>query len=251
MSKAREQMSAIEYPAAGGRLKDMPETQRPRELFKRLGPGGTPDADLLAILLRTGTRGRNVRRIAEQLLEKHRSLTRLSQATVEELMSEPGIGPVKAVTLKAALVLAQRLALEALPDRPAIRTPQDVVGRLRETVRGLERESFWVLLLDTKNRLLEMEEASRGILNASLVHPRDVFKQAVRASCASVVLAHNHPSGDPTPSAEDIQITRQIVEAGRLIEIAVLDHIILGRMQAGGANEYFSFRESGLVQFST
>lgn len=232
-------------------MREIPARLRPREQFDLLGAEHVPDQTLLALILRTGMRGVNVADLADQMLKKYESLTTLAQASVEELMTFDGIGRVKAQMLKAALELARRLSIEAVPENHKISSPEDVLMVLRERARLAEAEVFWALLLDTKNRLKRPPlEITRGTLNTSLAHPREVFKEAIRSSCAAIVLAHNHPSGDPTPSPEDIRITRQLVEAGKIVEIHVLDHIILGRKRADVRLDYVSLRETGMVHFS-
>lgn len=229
---------------------EMPERLRPREEVERLGVKGVSDTALLAIILRGGVRGQNVIRMAEELLQKHKTLTGIANASQEELLEIRGIGKVKAQVLSATLELAKRLIDEGVSTSTAIRTPEDAAGLLREKARTLSKEVFWVIMLDAKNRLKGPPvEVSQGLLDASLVHPREVFKKAILSTSAAVVLAHNHPSGDPTPSAEDIRITRQLVEAGKIIDIRVLDHIILGNPEARQQGGFTSMREAGLVEF--
>jgi DNA repair protein RadC len=238
------------YPVSAYAVRDVPERERPRELFDRLGPENVPDSVLLAIILRSGVRGTNVIDLARHLLRRYGSLTELARVPVQDLKEVNGLGPVKAQVLKAALQLARNLAEEAGGDRPFVGTPAEAARALREQTRALEEEVFWVLLLDTRNRLMAPPlEVSRGILDASLVHPREVFKSAIRHACAAVILAHNHPSGDPSPSPEDIRVTRQVVEAGRIVEISVLDHIILGRSDGRDGQDFLSLREAGIVSF--
>jgi DNA repair protein RadC len=230
-------------------VKNLPAQQQPREMVDQFGPAHVPDAVLLAIILRSGMQGLNVTELANQLLQEYGSLHALARAPKKELASWPGMGPVKAQMLLCALELARRMAAEKEPKKRKINTPQDALEVLNPLARTLEQEVFWVLLLDTRNQLQRSPvEVHRGTLNASLVHSREVFKEAIRSSCAAVLLAHNHPSGDPSPSREDIQLTRQLVDAGKILEIAVLDHIILGKADGNG-NEYFSLQESGLVAF--
>ena len=232
-------------------MRELPARLRPREQFDLMGAEHVPDQTLLALILRIGVPGVNVADLADQILKQYGSLTALAQASPGELVDIEGIGPVKAQILKAALELGRRLSLEAVPDNHKVSSPEDVLMVLRERARLAEEEVFWVLLLDTKNRLKRPPlEITKGTLNTSLAHPREVFKEAIRTSCASIVLAHNHPSGDPTPSPEDVRITRQLVEAGRIVEIHVLDHIILGRQRADERLDYLSLRETGMVQFS-
>ncbi len=233
--------------AAARRIADMPHRLRPREEVERRGVLNVSDDVLLAVLLRSGTRGRNVVELARALVTRYGSLTALSAASVEELAQERGMGKVKAQVLAAALELSRRLGEESAPARRSIRTPEDVFTLLRDHARGLEQESFWVLLLDAKNCVkARAVPVTHGILDASLIHPREVFREAIRTSTAAVILAHNHPSGDPAPSAEDIRVTRQLVEAGRVIDIKVLDHVVMG---AGGHRPYCSMREEGILEF--
>lgn len=224
---------------------------RPREELDRLGVEHVSDAVLLAVLLRSGTRGVNVMQLASDLLHAYGSLTAVAAAGVEELAGAVrGLGPVKARELKAALELGRRAFDECLPEGTQIRTPEDAVRVLRGHAHALDREIFWVLRLDAKHRIKgRPEDITRGLLDASLVHPREVFREAIRMAAAAVVLAHNHPSGDPSPSAEDIRITRQLIEAGRVVDIRVLDHVIVGRAMAGREKGFISMREEGIVAF--
>lgn len=246
---------ALRDPSAPYRICDMPARLRPREAVERLGVENVPDAVLLAILLRSGVRGMNVAELAERLLRTYGSLTALSRASVEDLTSNRhlrGLGRVKAQMVKAALELARRIADERRDERGCVvRSPEDAAAVLREAAKPLDHERFWTLPLDSKNRLKwGVEEISRGILDTSLVHPREVFKRAIQWGCAAVVLVHNHPSGDPTPSAEDVRITRQLVQAGQVIGIKVLDHIVLGRPSADRVRDFVSLREAGVVEFT-
>ena len=232
------------------RAKDLPVALQPREKFDRLGPKNLSESDLLALLLRTGTTGLNVVELAELLLMQYGSLSALSRASTAELQKIHGIGKEKAKILKAALELGRRLVQENVGENPRITSPEEAAAVLRERARSLDREVFWVLLLDTKTRLMAPPcEVSKGTLNSSLVHPREIFKPAIQYSAASVILAHNHPSGDPSPSAQDIKVTKKLIEAGRTLEIKVLDHLIIGRKTREGINDFLSLRESGLVVF--
>ncbi len=243
-----------EYQVRSERLKNLPENIRPREMLERVGVENLDDAALLAVLLGTGTRGLNVLDLAQRLLRHYGNLTALSRADLHDLKSAPelrGLGRVKAMLLKAALDLPRRVALENREQRPSVRTPEDAARLMRERVRTLARECFWVIPLDARNRLQsEPVEISRGILDASLVHPREVFQSAIIAGSKGIVLAHNHPSGDPTPSAEDIRITRQLVQAGRILDIHVLDHVIIGQRSETRSTDFLSLRETGLVDFA-
>lgn len=244
-----------DFPMSGNnyriRAKDLPKSLQPREKFDRIGPENLSESDLLALILRTGTQGTNVVQLAELLLMKYGSLSALAQASTEELKRDfPGIGKEKAKQIKAALEIGRRLVQENIGERPRIASPEEAAAVLRERARSLDREVFWVLLLDTKNRLICPPcEVSKGTLNSSLVHPREIFKPAVQHSAASVILAHNHPSGDPSPSSNDIRITKKLIEAGETMEIKVLDHLIIGRRTAEGSADFFSLREAGLVVF--
>lgn len=231
------------------RVRDMPERIRPREEMERLGVENVSDDVLLAIILRSGTKGVNVVNLSRGLLRHFGSLTGLAGASLDELKHFKGMGEVKAQTLMAALQIGRNLSEESLPERFRVRSPEDAVRLLKERVRTLDSEVFWSLHLDARNYLKKAPvEVTRGLLDASLVHPREVFRDAVRSATAAIVVAHNHPSGDPAPSAEDIRITRQLVDAGKIVDIKVLDHVIIGKPSAG--ERYFlSLREEGVVDF--
>lgn len=241
------------YPmtASGIRIRDMPERLRPREALDRLGVQNVSDDVLVAIILRGGIRGANAADIARQLLQKYTSLTNLAQCSVKELTKAvPGMGPVKARELAAALEIARRLNEEAQPKRYRVRTPEDAARLLRDPARLHDKEMFWVLHLDAKNHLKgNPQRVTEGLLDSCQVHPREVFREAVRTGTARAVLVHNHPSGDPTPSAEDIRVTRQLIEAGRIMDIQVLDHVILGKAAQPGERDFLSMREGGVVEF--
>lgn len=246
-SALREQF----YPLSERTVLQIPEQERPRELFDRLGAEQMSDKHLIAILLRSGIKGRNVVDMAEGLLREYGSLSALAEVSTSDLSRIKGMGRVRAQVLRASFELSRRLSASQKQATAVVRTPPEAVAALRSHVSAEQREfeTFWVLLLDTKYRLRRPPvEITRGILDASLVHPREVFKEAVRSNSAALILMHNHPSGDPTPSAEDVRITRQLVEAGRVVGIDVLDHVIIGRGQAGG-RDHVSLRESGLVSF--
>ena len=231
-------------------VREMPARMRPREEVARVGVEGVSDTALLAIVLRGGVHGQNVIKMAEELLQKHKTLTGIANAPQEELLSIRGIGRVKAQVLSATLELAKRLIDEGVSSSTPVRTPEDAANLLREKARTLSKEVFWVIMLDVKNRLKgPPAEISEGLLDASLVHPREVFKKAILSTSAAVILVHNHPSGDPTPSAEDIRISRQLIEAGKIIDIRVVDHIILGNPEAHRQGGFLSMREASLVEF--
>ncbi len=227
------------------RIKDMAEKDRPRERLMAEGADTLSSAELVAILLRTGRRGYSAVDVARQLLAQFQTLDRLARATLEELRVVKGIGRDKAVALKGAFTLAQRMARELQIESPVLDTPERVADLLREENRMFEAEQFQVLLLNTRRRLIRVERLARGTLDTVLVHPRDVFRLAITANASAVVLVHNHPSGDPTPSEADIRVTRDLIRAGQLLKIDVLDHIILGRRSADRGRDYVSLRELG------
>lgn len=240
-----------QYPISPRRIKDIPETERPREMFERDGPEQVNDRVLLAILLRSGVRGISAVDLADALLNRFGSLPALAREPVEEIARIPGMGKVRAQVIKSAMELSRRVQRSASPERHEVRTPGDAARLIMAESSALEVEQFWVLLLDTKYRLRRPPVAiSKGILDACLVHPREVFKEAVRACAAAVVLVHNHPSGDPTPSREDIKLTRQLIEVGRIMDIEVLDHVVVGVKSDRCPAGFTSLRESGLVSFS-
>ena len=242
----------VTYPDTPLTVKELPLEMRPREELQRRGAENVPDEILIAILLRSGMPGKNVTELARELLRRYKGLANLSRTTFEELLHNKikGLGKVKALELTAALELGRRAAQQGpVLDAPAIREPESVYRILSPLARPLQQEIFWVLLLDTKNKLIgQPVETSRGLLDSSPVHPREVFNKAVRYCAASVILAHNHPSGDPTPSKEDVDITRRLIEAARILGIRVMDHLIVGRPSPSTPG-YVSLREKNLVAF--
>jgi len=230
---------------SGPRIKDIPASERPRERLAANGADALGNSDLIAILLRTGLQGKSALVIGQELLVKFQTLDRLSQASVKELCEVKGIGRDKAVTLKAAFTLARRMAAELRAESPLLDSPERIADLLREDARGYEVEHFLVLLLNTRRRLIRVERISQGTLDAIHVHAREVFKHAISANAAAIVLVHNHPSGDPTPSEADIKVTRDLIRAGQLLKIDVLDHVILGRKTTERERDYASLRELG------
>lgn len=186
-------------------------------------------AELLAIVLRTGRKGETVTDLARNLLAEHGGLSGLARAPISALRQRPGLGPAKAAELAATLELARRLAAERPEEKPSIGSPEDVRALLQMEMSVLEQEQLRVLLLDTKNRVLAMRVVSVGSVNSSVVRVGEVFREAVRENCTSVIVVHNHPSGDPAPSQEDVEVTKSLIAAGRLLAIEVLDHVVLGR----------------------
>lgn len=227
------------------KIHEMPQDERPREKLIARGATALSDAELIAILLRTGLPGANAVDVATQLLQRYQSLNALSRCTVEEIADIPGIGPAKAVQLVAAFGLGQRLARETLA-REKIDSPELVYALLAPEMRVLHKESLRVILLDTRYHLVRIQEVSLGSVNESIAHPRDVFRPAVIASAYAVIVVHNHPSGDPTPSQADHSLTRRLAEAAELLQIKLLDHIIIGA-PAEGRGPYFSFKEAGVL----
>ena len=227
------------------KLKDQPASERPRERLRALGPNAVSPAELVAILLRTGLKGANVLDIGKQLVGKYGSLHALAQASLDDLETIKGIGPDKAVTLLAAFALARKMADELRNESPLLDTPEAVANLIREQNRHAEVETFRIVLLNTRRRLIDIKDVSQGTLDTLLVHPREVFKFAIAANAAAVVLAHNHPSGDPTPSEADIKVTRDLIRAGQLLKIEVLDHVIIGHATQERSKDYVSLRELG------
>lgn len=229
----------------GMRLKDQPVSERPRERLIARGPDALTHAELIAILLRTGLQGANVVEIGRRLLRKYGSLHAVALASVDDLKKEPGVGPDKAATLVAAFALARRMEAERREESPVLDNPAAIVGLLRETNRVKDTEEFQVLLLNTRRRLIRVDKISDGTLDTVLVHPREVFKAAIAANASAIILVHNHPSGDPTPSEADVKVTRDLIRAGQLLKIDVLDHIIFGTATQQRTKDYCSLRELG------
>jgi DNA repair protein RadC len=223
----------------------MAQGERPREKLLSHGPAALTDSELIAILLRTGLPGANAIDVARQLLERHGSLSGLSRCGVHEIESIRGIGQAKAIQLVAAFGLGQRLANERL-SRQKLDSPELVYELVASEMRALHKESLRVILLDTRYQLLRIEEVSRGSVNESIAHPRDVFRPAIVSSAYAVVVVHNHPSGDPAPSQSDHGLTRRLAEAAELLQIKLLDHVIIGA-PAEARPPYFSFKEAGVL----
>ncbi len=222
-------------------IKGLPPEDRPRERLLRIGPEGVSSPELLTILLQTGTPSASVSDLAGRLLASFGSLEALSRARPAELTREAGIGPAKACALLAAFELGRRLQAAPPARRPVIRTPADVAALVGEQMRHLDREHFRAVLLNTRHEVLDVVTVAVGGLDSAPIHPREVFKEAIRRSAAAVILIHNHPSGTPEPSGDDLRITARLQEAGRVVGIEVLDHIIIGD------GRFASLRERGAL----
>ena len=227
------------------RIKDLPDSERPRERLVEKGADALKNSELIAILLRTGLKGVSAIQVAEQLLQKFSTLDNLSRASLPDLRQTKGVGRDKAIALKSAFTLARRMAAELREEGPTLDNPDIIADLLREENRAYEVEYFQVLLLNTRRKLIRVHQVSQGTLDTILVHPREVFKSAVAASASAIVLVHNHPSGDPAPSEADIKVTRDLIRAGQVLKIEVLDHIILGRPSKERSRDYVSLRELG------
>ena len=229
-------------------IADLPAHERPRERLWRQGADALSDAELLAILLRTGARRRSAVDVARDLLARfdHR-LEALAAAAPVELKAAPGVGAAKAVSVLAAFALARRLQATGQADRPHLGSPAEVANWLRETLRGKAQEEFHVLLLDSRHRLLRDVLATLGLADRSQAHAREVFREAIRENCTRIILAHNHPAGDPTPSPQDVECTRGLVAAGKVVGIEVLDHVVLGARTPAHPCDYTSLRTAGLM----
>ncbi len=222
------------------RITDLAEAERPRERLARLGAQALTSAELLAILLRVGLPGENAVQVGQRLLNTFGGLSGLHRASFEEVCHQRGIGAAKAAQIKAAIELGRRLSVEAPDERPAIHSPADAAALVQYEMSALEQEELRVLLLDNRNRLLAIETVYRGSVNSSQVRVGELFKAAVRRNAVAVLIVHNHPSGDPTPSPDDVMVTRAIVQAGKLLDVEVLDHLVIGR------GRFVSLKERGL-----
>lgn len=222
-------------------LREVPMEERPRERMLQYGAGALSHAELLAIILRTGTVSESAVRLASRILSESGGLRSLVDMSKDQLTQIKGIGDAKALQILAGIELGRRIAKSTFSERITIRSPKDIANLMSEELRYLQKEHFVCLFLNTKNHVLAQETLSMGSLNASIVHPREVFRAAIKRSSASIVCVHNHPSGDPTPSPEDIQLTHRLVEAGTIIGIEVLDHVIIGDQR------FISLKEEGFM----
>lgn len=210
------------------RIREMEKTERPRERLIAHGAEVLSNAELIAILLRVGTRGVNVVNLSQNLLQQFHGLAGIQRCAFKDLCRVNGMGEAKACQLKAAIELGRRLTVERPEDRPTIHSPEEAADLVQYEMSALEQEELWILLLDIRNHYLRIEKLYRGSLNASTVRIAELFKSAIRWNAASMIVFHNHPSGDPSESPEDVQMTRNLVRAGKLLELEVLDHIIIG-----------------------
>jgi len=222
-------------------VRDLPRQERPRERLQKFGPEALSAQELLALVIGRGIPKKSVMSIAQELLVKFGNVRAISHATIEELSQIRGIGLAKAAQIKACFELGKRQDLEPESIDFDIKDPQSVVKAIRASIKDKAKEHFKLILLNPRNRIIGISTISIGTLNASLVHPREVFKDAITHSAASVVLPHNHPSGDPEPSEDDIKITKKLVESGKILGIEVIDHIIIGK------NNFCSYKERGLI----
>ena len=233
-------MERIASPEYVLMIRDLPVDLRPRERMLYAGPSALSTAELLAIILRVGNKGENVVRMAERLLSEFGGVIGLAQANFEELCAAYGMGEAKATQIKAALELGRRLMVASPAERLQVRSPVDVANLLMLEMSLLEQEQLRVVLLDTKNFVIKVHTVYSGSLNSAVVRISEIFREPIRSNSASIAVVHNHPSGDPTPSPEDVRVTEMIVEAGALLDIDVLDHLIIGR------NRFVSLKERGL-----
>jgi DNA repair protein RadC len=210
------------------RIADLAKEERPRERLAKLGPQSLTTAELLAILLRVGVSGESAVQVGQRLLQTFGGISGIHRASFDELRSQHGIKLAKAAQIKAAIELGRRLVLEAPEERPAIHSPADAAELVQYEMCALEQEELRVLLLDTRNRVQHIETVYRGSVNSSQVRVAEIFKAAIRRNATHIIVVHNHPSGDPTPSPDDVAITRAILQAGELLDVKVLDHIIIG-----------------------
>lgn len=209
-------------------IHDLPEGTRPRERLARLGPGALSDAELIAIILRSGAQGINVLDMATNLMRYYRTMNALAQASFTDLQRHHGIGAAKSAQILAAIELGRRVMRASPEDRPHVDSPETVVRLLMSELAYAEQEYVKAVLVDTRNTVIAMPTIYKGTLNTTSIRVGEIFKEAIRSNAAAIIVAHNHPSGDPTPSPEDVILTRQIVNAGKILNIEVLDHLILG-----------------------
>jgi DNA repair protein RadC len=230
------------------RLRDLAVNERPQERLEKHGPASLSDSELMAMLLRCGSRDLDVMSVASRIISEAGSISELIKWTESDFMQLKGIGKVKALQLITVMEIARRVLVQKNGFQPLLNSPELVFQYLRPLAAGLEVEKFWVLCLNRKNRLIKRCEVTSGTASSSLVHPREVFREAIRSGALSLIGAHNHPSGDPSPSSADIQVTRQLREAGKTVSIELLDHIIIGDEHHDPHQKgFYSFKEAGLL----
>ena len=222
------------------RIMDLQEADRPRERLASLGPQALSNAELIAILLRVGVKGESAVALGQRLLNKFNGLSGLHRAPFKELMDQHGLGEAKASQIKAAIELGRRLPLESSEERATINSPADAAALVQYEMSALEQEHLRVILLDRRNRVMETVEVYKGSVNSSQIRVGEVFKEAIRKNASALIVIHNHPSGDPTPSPDDVAVTRAIVQAGKLLDVEVLDHLVIGH------GRWVSLKERGL-----
>ena len=210
------------------RIKDIEQSQRPRERLEELGPGVLSDAELLAILLRVGLKGYSAVQLGQHILMHFGGLAGLQKATFQEICGVVGVGPAKTAQILAAIELGRRLSRMMPKEKFVISSPQDVADQVQYQMARLEQEELWVILLDSRNQYMRIDELYRGSLNASNVRPAEIFRSGIRQNAASLIVVHNHPSGDPSPSAEDVHLTKILIDAGKMLGMPILDHVVVG-----------------------
>jgi DNA repair protein RadC len=222
-------------------IRDLPLSERPRERLLKLGPEVLSSQEILALILGRGIAGESVMVTAQRLLSEFGNLKGIANASVKELSKVKGIGIAKATQIKASFELSKRIDEDFLPQKKKVKTPEQVLSLVKSKLKGKKKEHFLVVLLDTRNQLIRLSNVSVGSLSANIVHPREVFKEAISSSASACIFVHNHPSGDPTPSKEDIELTKRLIKVGEIVGIDVLDHIIVTD------NDFISFKEKGII----
>jgi DNA repair protein RadC len=222
------------------RITDLHETDRPRERLASLGPQALSNAELIAILLRVGVPGENAVQVGQRLLQQFGGISGIHRAPFDEMIKQHGIGEAKAAQIKAAIELGRRLTLESPEERPMINSPADAAALVQYEMQALEQEHLRVILLDRRNHVLEVVDLYRGSVNSSQVRVAEIFREAIRKNASALIVVHNHPSGDPTPSPDDVAVTRAIVQAGKMLDVDVLDHMVIGQ------GRWVSLKERGL-----
>ncbi len=222
------------------RITDLHEDDRPRERLASLGPQALSNAELIAILLRVGVKGENAVQVGQRLLNKFGGIAGIHRAPFDELIAQHAIGEAKAAQIKAAIELGRRLTVESPEERATINSPADAAALVQYEMSGLEQEHLRIILLDRRNRVLEIVELYRGSTSSAQVRVAEVFRDAIRKNASALIVVHNHPSGDPTPSPDDVALTRAIVQAGKMLDVDVLDHLVIG------LGRWVSLKERGL-----